>query len=807
MPEIFINGRVGPGRQRPDRDAGGARQRLLHPLLLLAPQLSVAGTAASASSSSKASSWVEIACNMPVSRGPARAHRLRAGARAPQDRRCSSCAQPPGRLRHLRQGRRVHAAGLPLRSTTASRRYRATPRSTLTKYYDAVRADRARQRALHPVLALRALHARDLEVERRSASRTAATIRSCARPTTARSSAIPTPTTWSTSARSARCCRSRSSTRRGSGTSRPTPSICPGCARGCTVDIWHRKPEWKLHTLDPRQNDRIERVTPRENPAVNGPWICNKGRDLAQASSSGRARTCRCRRASRSRWRPRSRRRGADRRRPHAGGAGIELGLQRGARRVPATRLGARFTTFVKHDCRPQPGELARGRPADPRRQEPERRHRTRALRRRRRSALRRRAPTSCSSGARASTSRGLPRGAKMIFLNSYLQPENGHADVFLPISVQTERARPLHEFRGRGRAHSSRASPRGRRSPMPRRCSPRWRRRPEAPRMTQDLVIDVVFIGYALAVLLAFGTVLTWVERKQAAIMADRIGANRAYVRIPFTQIKLVWLGLFHGIADGLKMMLKEDFRPEVLRQVRLRDRAVGRVRAGAAGVRGHPLRRHARCRGVLESCRRWPRWFGDRTLSAADRAARRGAARRLRLRRTDHHRRDARRLVVVQQVLAAGRAARRLADDLLRAHHGPHGARAHRRSTARSTSTHRRAGSPGIALRLPAGVGNLLPAVRGDPLPRPRRIAENKRIPFDLPEAESELIAGYFTEYSAMKMGLFMFAEFIEIAIIGALFTTLFLGGYNLPYMTDDGFVLPGRPRGDAEPRRGAS
>jgi hypothetical protein len=71
---------------------------------------------------------------------------------------------------------------------------------------------------------------------------------------------------------------------------------------------------------------------------------------------------------------------------------------------------------------------------------------------------------------------------------------------------------------------------------------------------------------------------------------------------------------------------------------------------------------------------------------------------------------------------------------------------------------------------------------------------IAENKRIPFDLPEAESELIAGYFTEYSGMKMGLFMFAEFIEIAIIGALFTTLFLGGYNLPYMTDAGFLFPG-------------
>jgi NADH-quinone oxidoreductase subunit H len=71
---------------------------------------------------------------------------------------------------------------------------------------------------------------------------------------------------------------------------------------------------------------------------------------------------------------------------------------------------------------------------------------------------------------------------------------------------------------------------------------------------------------------------------------------------------------------------------------------------------------------------------------------------------------------------------------------------------------------------------------------------IAENKRIPFDLPEAESELISGYFTEYSAMKMGLFMFAEFIEIAIIAALFTTLFLGGPNLPYMSDTGFAFPG-------------
>ena len=69
----------------------------------------------------------------------------------------------------------------------------------------------------------------------------------------------------------------------------PTPSVCPGCARGCTVQIWHRKPEWKLKALDPRQNENIARVTPLDNPAVNGPWICNKGRDLAQIFERARA--------------------------------------------------------------------------------------------------------------------------------------------------------------------------------------------------------------------------------------------------------------------------------------------------------------------------------------------------------------------------------------------------------------------------------------------------------------------------------------------------------------------------------------
>ena len=71
---------------------------------------------------------------------------------------------------------------------------------------------------------------------------------------------------------------------------------------------------------------------------------------------------------------------------------------------------------------------------------------------------------------------------------------------------------------------------------------------------------------------------------------------------------------------------------------------------------------------------------------------------------------------------------------------------------------------------------------------------IAENKRIPFDLPEAESELISGYFTEYTSMKMGLFLLSEFIEIVVISALVVTLFLGGYHVPFLAPAGFAFPG-------------
>lgn len=59
-----------------------------------------------------------------------------------------------------------------------------------------------------------------------------------------------------------------------------TRSVCPGCDRGCNINIWSRKEEWKLHSLE-HKNQKIARITPCINPDVNGHWVCNKARDLA----------------------------------------------------------------------------------------------------------------------------------------------------------------------------------------------------------------------------------------------------------------------------------------------------------------------------------------------------------------------------------------------------------------------------------------------------------------------------------------------------------------------------------------------
>jgi len=70
---------------------------------------------------------------------------------------------------------------------------------------------------------------------------------------------------------------------------------------------------------------------------------------------------------------------------------------------------------------------------------------------------------------------------------------------------------------------------------------------------------------------------------------------------------------------------------------------------------------------------------------------------------------------------------------------------------------------------------------------------VAETKRIPFDLPEGESELVAGYHVEYSGGKFLMFFAGEFAEVVAVAGLVTTLFFGGWQVPYLLRDGFHFP--------------
>jgi NADH-quinone oxidoreductase subunit H len=101
---------------------------------------------------------------------------------------------------------------------------------------------------------------------------------------------------------------------------------------------------------------------------------------------------------------------------------------------------------------------------------------------------------------------------------------------------------------------------------------------------------------------------------------------------------------------------------------------------------------------------------------------------------------------------------------------------------------------GELGLWFALPLGLSFFLFVVSA--------FAETSRLPFDLPEAEAELVTGYHTEYSSMKFSMFMIGEFAHMLTASALMATLFLGGWDIPFWKGDNMVVvaPGVVQGAA-------
>jgi len=284
------------------------------------------------------------------------------------------------------------------------------------------------------------------------------------------------------------------------------------------------------------------------------------------------------------------------------------------------------------------------------------------------------------------------------------------------------------------------------------------------------DLGIAFGRVAFVMLFVLNLGGLLTWVERKQSAIMQDRIGANRASL------LGLRLFGLFHPLADAIKMLAKEDFRPARADRflfalapfvsVFFALVAFASIPFGDAlrvGDRVIPLQAITLDVGVL---------YVFAMLSLG-----------------------------VYGVMMAGWASGNNFALL-----------GGQRAAALMISAEIAIGASIMGVIMIYGSLNPQEIVRGQGqhlwgwiplwgvLTQPLAfvlfvtagIAATKRIPFDTPEGESEII-GYFVEYSGMKFGMFAMADFLETVVIAGLTTTLFLGGWQVPWLFADGFHLP--------------
>ena len=267
---------------------------------------------------------------------------------------------------------------------------------------------------------------------------------------------------------------------------------------------------------------------------------------------------------------------------------------------------------------------------------------------------------------------------------------------------------------------------------------------------MILDLAITLVKILFIVGVTVGFfAPVLTWVERKQSAIMQDRVGANRADI-MGFTA-----LGLFHAIADALKMFTKEDFIPQ------------------GANRFLHTL---SPIVAVIPFGGQYDLWGESVNLVISDLDVG---------------------LLFVFAIASLATYGYVIAGWASNNNWSLLGSM---RTASQMISYEVTMGLTIIGVLMVYGTMKLtdIGAAQEDFLNwgfflQPlgffmflaASIAENKRIPFDAPEAESELVAGYFTEYSGLKFGMFLMAEFIEMVTIGAIVTILFFGAWHIPFL----------------------
>lgn len=289
---------------------------------------------------------------------------------------------------------------------------------------------------------------------------------------------------------------------------------------------------------------------------------------------------------------------------------------------------------------------------------------------------------------------------------------------------------------------------------------------------MTTAFAIGAAFgkTLYIILFVLNLAAILTWVERKQSAVMQDRIGANRASI-FGFR----LW-GLFHILADSIKMFTKEDFTPDTPNKFI------------------HALAPALAMFFALVAFAVIP--FGNEITIAGETIGLQVADLDVGLLYI-----FAMMSVAVYGVVLAGwssnnkfallgsiRATAQMISYEITIGLTLVGIILVFQSLSLTAIVHAQSGLLfgflpmwGIFLQ---PLGFVLFLIAG--------IAETKRIPFDLPEGESEII-GFFVEYSSMKFGMFMFADFIETILLAAMVTTFFFGGWQVPYLADSGFAFP--------------